>query len=115
VRVEVTKRAQREVNRLGRWWLENRDKAPELFEEELSAAYFRIATDPTGQAVHGKPWPPHSASADGQDQEPRLLLPALAGHHSSGVRLGRGARAWSEARRRTVRPPGASRDAGAPG
>jgi len=26
--------------------LENRDKAPELFEEELSATYFRIATDP---------------------------------------------------------------------
>jgi hypothetical protein len=27
--------------------LENRDKAPELFEEELSAAYFQIASDPS--------------------------------------------------------------------
>ena len=52
MRVEVTKRAQREVNRLGRWWLENRDKAPELFEEELSAAYFQIATDPTAGKLY---------------------------------------------------------------
>jgi plasmid stabilization system protein ParE len=52
VRVEVTERAQREVNRLGRWWLENRDKAPELFEDELSAAYFRIATDPNAGKLY---------------------------------------------------------------
>jgi plasmid stabilization system protein ParE len=47
VQVEVAKRAQREVNRLGRWWLANRDKAPTLFEEELSATYQLIASDPT--------------------------------------------------------------------
>lgn len=52
MQVEVTKRAQREVNRLGRWWWENRDKAPELFEEELSAAYLRIAAEPNV----GKPY-----------------------------------------------------------
>lgn len=46
MRVEVTKRAQREVNRLGWWWLQNRDKAPSLFEEELGSTYRLIATDP---------------------------------------------------------------------
>ena len=32
--------------------MENRDKAPELFEEELSAAYFQIATDPTAGKLY---------------------------------------------------------------
>jgi len=31
MRLEVTKRAQREAKRLAQWWLENRDKAPELY------------------------------------------------------------------------------------
>ena len=46
MRLEVTKRAQREAKRLAQWWLENRDKAPELFEEELIAAYRLILSDP---------------------------------------------------------------------
>jgi plasmid stabilization system protein ParE len=46
MRLEVAKRAQREAKRLGRWWLENRDKAPELFEQELAAAYELILRDP---------------------------------------------------------------------
>ena len=46
MRLEVTKRAQREVRRLGGWWLEHRDKAPELFEEELAAAYAQIQAEP---------------------------------------------------------------------
>lgn len=46
MRLEVAKRAQREAKRLGRWWLEHRDKAPELFEQELAAAYELILRDP---------------------------------------------------------------------
>lgn len=51
MRLEVAGRAQREVNRLGRWWLQNREKAPSLFEEELGATYRLILESPTvGQA-----------------------------------------------------------------
>ena len=39
MRLEVAKRAQREAKRLAQWWLDNREKAPELFEQELVAAY----------------------------------------------------------------------------
>jgi plasmid stabilization system protein ParE len=46
MRLEVAKRAQREAKRLGQWWLENRDKAPELFEQELAAAYNLILHNP---------------------------------------------------------------------
>lgn len=46
MRLEVTKRAQREAKRLAGWWLEHRDKAPELFEEELLAAYGVILSEP---------------------------------------------------------------------
>lgn len=46
MRLEVTRRAQREINRLGRWWLENRDKAPTLFEDEIEAVYDLIIREP---------------------------------------------------------------------
>ena len=34
------------MRRLGSWWLEHRDKAPELFEEELVAVYAQIRAEP---------------------------------------------------------------------
>ena len=46
MRLEVAKRAQLDAKRLARWWLENRDKAPELFEEELVAVYGIILSEP---------------------------------------------------------------------
>lgn len=46
MRLEITKRAQREAKRLAQWWLDNRDKAPELFEQELIAAYELILGEP---------------------------------------------------------------------
>lgn len=45
MRIEVTKRALRDAVRLGRWWLANRDKAPDLFEHELAAAFSLIERD----------------------------------------------------------------------
>jgi len=47
MRLEVAERARRDGKRLAQWWLEHREKAPELFEEELIAAYGIILNDPT--------------------------------------------------------------------
>jgi plasmid stabilization system protein ParE len=33
--IEISPRAQRQIRAARRWWLQNRDKAPELFDEEL--------------------------------------------------------------------------------
>lgn len=46
MRLKVTKRAQREAKRLAQWWLDNREKAPELFEQELTSAYELILQEP---------------------------------------------------------------------
>ena len=45
-RLEVTARAQRDVERHGQWWARHRDKAPELFKQELAVAYSVIQTQP---------------------------------------------------------------------
>lgn len=46
MRLEVARRAQREAKRLAQWWLDNREKAPELFEQELAAAFEFILREP---------------------------------------------------------------------
>jgi plasmid stabilization system protein ParE len=45
-RLEVAARAQGDIERFGSWWLDNRDKAPELFDQELAIAYWAIQTQP---------------------------------------------------------------------
>lgn len=45
-RIEVAERAQQDVERLGLWWRMHREKAPDLFEEELTAAYSTIQEHP---------------------------------------------------------------------
>lgn len=45
-RLEVAERAQNDVEHLGTWWRENRDKAPELFDQELAIAYAAIREHP---------------------------------------------------------------------
>src|SRR5690606_2537506 len=71
MRLEVTKRAQREAKRLAGGWLEHRDKAPELFEEELLAAYGVIQSEPAlGQT--------YAASRGRRIQ--RVLMPRTKNH-----------------------------------
>lgn len=44
--LKVTRRAEREIERAGRWWRENREAAPEALREELENAFRLIAAQP---------------------------------------------------------------------
>jgi len=46
VRVRVTKRAQAQIDRAARWWDENRDLAPEAFDEDLAKAFSLLSVEP---------------------------------------------------------------------
>ena len=46
MKVEIGGRARRQVERFDAWWRKNRDKAPELFEQELAKAEEFLATTP---------------------------------------------------------------------
>ena len=45
-RLEVAERAQADVEYQGTWWRTNRDKAPDLFDQELAIAYAVIREQP---------------------------------------------------------------------
>lgn len=51
--VSATGHARRQIDAAGRWWLANRDKAPELFVEELELARQHL----TGEPESGSPFP----------------------------------------------------------
>lgn len=44
--VRVTKRAQAQIDRAAQWWDENRDLAPEAFDEDLAKAFLLLTTEP---------------------------------------------------------------------
>jgi toxin ParE1/3/4 len=46
MRVRVTKRAQAQIDRAARWWDDNRQLAPEAFDEELSEAFSLLSVEP---------------------------------------------------------------------
>jgi plasmid stabilization system protein ParE len=46
VNVRVTKRAQAQINRVAQWWDENRDLAPEAFDEDLAKAFSLLSVEP---------------------------------------------------------------------
>jgi plasmid stabilization system protein ParE len=52
VKLLITPRARRQVERAGRWWEENREKSPGLFAEELAEAERHLTTLPES----GEPW-----------------------------------------------------------
>lgn len=43
--VEISRRAAREIARARAWWIANRDKAPDAFDEELDALVTRLEED----------------------------------------------------------------------
>jgi len=49
---EVTPRADRQINAARRWWLGNRDKAPEAFDEDIDGARELLMRTPYA----GRPW-----------------------------------------------------------
>lgn len=63
--LRVSRRAARHIRAASTWWLENRDKAPSAFADDLDDAFRLIAELPrTGEPVH------HSKLASAR----RLLL-----------------------------------------
>jgi plasmid stabilization system protein ParE len=46
VKIDITKRAQGQIDRIEAWWHANRDKAPELFADELERAKEFLRTTP---------------------------------------------------------------------
>lgn len=43
--VRVTKRAQVQIDRAAQWWDENRDLAPEAFDEDLAKAFLLLTAE----------------------------------------------------------------------
>ena len=51
--VRVSRRAGREIRKAATWWLENREKAPSAFADDLDDALHLLAHLPkVGEAVH---------------------------------------------------------------
>ena len=46
MRVRVTKRAQAQIDRAAVWWDENRELAPEAFDEDLAEAFSLLSVEP---------------------------------------------------------------------
>jgi hypothetical protein len=46
VKVEASDRAHAQIERIDRWWRSQRDKAPELFKQELAKAEKFLAVTP---------------------------------------------------------------------
>jgi len=46
VDVRVTKRTQAQIDRAAHWWDENRDRAPEAFDEDLAKAFLLLTAEP---------------------------------------------------------------------
>jgi plasmid stabilization system protein ParE len=46
VEVRVTKRAEGQIDRAAQWWDQNRDLAPEAFDEDLAKAFLLLSTQP---------------------------------------------------------------------
>jgi plasmid stabilization system protein ParE len=46
VNVRVTKRAQSQIDRAAQWWDENRDFAPDAFDEDLAKAFLLLSAEP---------------------------------------------------------------------
>jgi plasmid stabilization system protein ParE len=79
VNVRVTKRAQAQIDRAAKWWDENRDLAPEAFDEDLAKAFLLLSAEPRIGA------PASSARAQGVR---RLHLARIRYHLYYRVRAG---------------------------
>ncbi|HXU52181.1 MAG TPA: type II toxin-antitoxin system RelE/ParE family toxin [Casimicrobiaceae bacterium] len=46
MKVRVTRRAQAQIDRAARWWDDNRDRAPNAFDEDLAKAFSLLSAEP---------------------------------------------------------------------
>ena len=88
--VRVTRHAQAQVDRAARWWDENRDLAPEAFDEDLAEAFLLLSAEPgvglpvlrtraQGQVQEIEPGPFNVDSFGGCSREERACSVFIAG------------------------------------
>lgn len=71
MKFEISKRARRQLEKLSRWWIENRAAAPTLLLDELAEAEQRLRENPEVGVVYAR-----HRTGDVR----RLLLPS-SGYH----------------------------------
>jgi plasmid stabilization system protein ParE len=63
--IEISPRARRQIQAARRWWLQNRDKAPELFDDELDRVQELLARMPyAGKPAHTRHGPARRLTID---------------------------------------------------
>lgn len=91
----LTAAAGRQLHQARTWWLENRDKAPEAFDEELLTAVSGPSATIARARVHGKTFDAAELASCGDDTQWLHLYP--------GAGADAAARAWNEDRARRAR------------
>lgn len=71
MKFEISKRARRQIEKIARWWRDNRAAAPTMFLDELEQAEQRLRDNPEVGTVYAR-----HRTGDVR----RLLLPG-SGHH----------------------------------
>jgi len=54
VKFEVSRRAQKQIEKIGRWWVENRTDSPDLFLDELAKAEDLLRASPEMGTVYAE-------------------------------------------------------------
>jgi plasmid stabilization system protein ParE len=70
--LRLTPRALADAKRMKTWWQRHRPKAPDLFEQELTAALERIASAPNLGSIY--------EGGGGNAEVRRLLMPKTRNH-----------------------------------
>ena len=71
--VFTSARADLQILEIDAWWRANRDKAPDLFEEELALAFRTLAAAPRGREALFAPEREGATNSAEVDTQPRLL------------------------------------------
>ncbi len=54
MKFEISKRARRQIEKISRWWMENRPAAPTMFLDELAEAEQRLRENPEVGIVYAQ-------------------------------------------------------------
>jgi plasmid stabilization system protein ParE len=71
VKIEISKRARRQIEKISRWWVEKRRAAPTMFLDELADAARQLRSNPEIGVVYAR----HRTG------DVRRLLLSGSGHH----------------------------------
>lgn len=71
MKLRIGKRAQEQAARIGQWWAEHREKAPDLFFDELEATFRFLCHEPNA----GVRWPTQR-----RPTLRRILMPRTQNH-----------------------------------